>query len=951
MKENQDRTTQSVATQILQTVKQVARELHPQQPFSAELSLDSSLDTDFAFDSLGRVELLLRLERTFEVALPDSLLSSADTPRDLLRAVLGGQSRVSGPVLPEVESVDAVLQEPCLVPERAKTLTEVLEWHLQNHPDRTHIRLYDPDGEGETISFRQLKAGAMRVAAGLQKLDLQPQEPVVLMLPTCEDYFYCFFGVLYAGGIPCPIYPPGRISQIEEHLNRHVGIVQNAAAGIMLTQAEALPFAGLLLSRVRSLRHLVTAEEVQVDCDNLVLPKLHAEDIAFLQYTSGSTGTPKGVVLTHANLLANVRAMGEAVQASSSDVFVSWLPLYHDMGLIGAWFGSLYHAAQLVIMSPLSFIARPQRWLEAIHRFRGTLSASPNFGYEHCVRLIDDETRHQLDLSTWRCAFNGAESVSSQTLSAFCKKFAACGFNPGAMMPVYGLAESTVGLAFPSLQRGPRVSLIDRERFTRTGWAEPCSAEDRGVIEVVACGRALPRHELRVVDNTDRELPDRQEGRIQFQGPSATSGYYRNPEQTASLFHGEWLETGDLGYISEGELYVTGRQKDLIILAGRNIHPAELETVIGSLEGIRKGGVVVFGSRSSERGTERLVVVAETRQKDEARRADLSAEINRLAVDLLGQPVDEVLLVAPSRILKTSSGKVRRSACKALYEGGNLSGTPDSHWLQWLRIGRGELTGRLHRFRQRFIDYTFAIYGWGLYGLLLCLALPPFILLPGVRMRWSVIRQAARLLSMLTGTSVRLEGAEHLPPQGEACIYVCNHSSYLDGYALVGFLPRCVRFVAKGELKGEKLIAFLLRKIGIEFVARFDPDQGSADIVHLAQQARKGMPLFFFPEGTFTRVSGLRSFHLGAFTTACQQQLPVVPLAIRGTRTMLRAESWFPRRGHIIISIGEPISSHAEEGKSLWQQEIALRDRTRTEVLRLSGEVDLIKETAIKRTE
>lgn len=341
--------------------------------------------------------------------------------------------------------------------------------------------------------------------------------------------------------------------------------------------------------------------------------------------------------------------------------------------------------------------------------------------------------------------------------------------------------------------------------------------------------------------------------------------------------------------------------------------------------------------------------MAETREKDEIRRQELGTEINRLAVDLLGQPTDEVVLVAANRVLKTSSGKVRRSACKALYEGGNLSAAPDRRWLQWLRIGRGELTGRLLRFRQRLMDYTFAIYGWGLYGLLLCLVLPPFMLLPGVRMRWSVIRQATRLLSLLTGTSVRLEGAEHLPLQGEACIYVCNHSSYLDGYVLVGFLPRCVRFVAKGELKGKKLIAFLLRKIGIEFVSRFDPDQGSADTAHLAQQAREGWPLFFFPEGTFTRVPGLRSFHLGAFTTACQQQLPVVPLAIRGTRTMLRANNWFPRRGHIIISIGEPISSHAEEGKSLWQQAIALRDRTRTEVLRLSGEADLNTETAIKK--
>lgn len=922
------------------------------------------MDSDFAFDSLGRVELLLRLERSFDVALPDALLNSADTPRDLLRAVLRGQHRKLDVLLPEVERIDAVLQESTSVPERAETLIDVLEWHLQLHPDRTHIRLYDPHGESEedgedrgecedvTISFRQLKAGAMRVAAGLQNLDLQPQEAVVLMLPTCEAYFYCFFGVLYAGGIPCPIYPPGRISQIEEHLNRHVSIVQNAAAGIMLTQAEALPFAGLLRSRVRSLRHVVTAEAVQQAGEAPVLPKLHGADIAFLQYTSGSTGTPKGVVLTHANLLANVRAMGEAVEASSSDVFVSWLPLYHDMGLIGAWFGSLYHAAQLVIMSPLSFIARPQRWLEAIHRYRGTLSASPNFGYEHCIRLVDDETRQQLDLSSWRCAFNGAEPVSPQTLSAFCERFAPCGFDPNAMMPVYGLAENSVGLAFPPLRRGAKVELIDRERFSRTGQAVLCLPEEKGdrkTLEVVACGRVVPRHQLRVVDESDRELPDRQEGRIQFKGPSATSGYYRNPEQTAALFHGDWLETGDLGYISAGELYVTGRQKDLIILAGRNIHPAALESAVAELEGIRKGGVVAFGCRSPERGTERFILVAETRIKDEMRRAKLSTDITQLAVDLLGRPVDEVVLVAPNQVLKTSSGKVRRSACKTLYEEGNLNRASDGRWLQWLRIGWGELTGRMDRFRRRGLDYAFAGYGRGIYALLLCLVTPALLVLPGIPLRWCLIRQATRLLGWLTGTSVRVEGLENLPSQEQSCVFVCNHASYLDGYALVGYLPRCVRFVAKGELRQKKLLVYLLRKIGTEFVTRFDSDQGCADTARLARQARGDTPLFFFPEGTFTRVPGLRAFHLGAFTTACQQQLSVIPLAIRGTRSMLRADSWFPRRGHIVISVGKPISSEKVAGDDSWQKALALRDQTRAEVLRLSGEADLDSETAIKK--
>ncbi|WP_370279237.1 AMP-binding protein [Pontibacterium sp.] len=953
MKDNSDHTAQ-IASQLLYTVEQVARELHPQHHFSAELSLDSSLDTDFAFDSLGRVELLLRLERTFDVALSDTLLSSADTPRDLLRAVLGGHARVMASVMPEIEQIEVVLHSASVVPEQACTLTDVLEWYLQTDPDRTHIRLYDPESDGVTLSFRQLKAGAVQIAAGLQQLDLQPHEPVVLMLDTCEDYFYCFFGILYAGGIPCPVYPPGRISQIEEHLNRHVSIVRNAQAGIMVTQAEALPFAGLLKSRVRSLRHVATVQQLRQGRNNPLLPKLHADDIAFLQYTSGSTGTPKGVVLTHANLLANVRAMGQVVEASANDVFVSWLPLYHDMGLIGAWFGSLYHGAQLVIMSPLAFISRPQRWLEAIHRYRGTLSASPNFGYEHCVRLVEDETLAQLDLSSWRCAFNGAEPVSAQTLSAFCDRFAASGFDPSAMMPVYGLAENSVGVAFPTLQRGVQLDRIERERFTRTGRAIPSTADDKGALDVVACGRVIPQHELRVVDANDRELPDRQEGRIQFRGPSSTSGYYRNPEQTAALFHGDWLETGDLGYICDGELYVTGRQKDLIIVAGRNIHPAELETAVGNVKGIRKGGVVVFGSRNTpqnvERGTERLVVLAETREQKEARRAELATTINQLAVDLLGQPADDVVLLAPNQVLKTSSGKVRRSACKTLYEQGELS-RRSPQWQQWMRIGVRELAGRLRRFVQRSMEYAFAGYGWLIYGVLLCLSLPVFLLLPRKQARWWVINRAARTLSLLTGTSVHLEGLENLPPEGEGCVYVCNHASYLDGYVLVAFLPRCVRFVAKGEFRENKVISFLLDKMGVEYVDRIDPDRASADTARIAAQGKGGDPLFFFPEGTFTRVPGLRAFHLGAFTTAIRQELSIVPLAIRGTRSMLRAESWFPRRGHIVISIGKPIASESVAGGSPWQRSLALRDLTRQEVLRLSGEADLNTESMINRAE
>lgn len=945
---------QERAQNILQTVKQVASELHPGQHFPNRLNLDSSLDRDFAFDSLGKVELLLRLEQEFGVALPESLLNRADTPRDLFNAVLNGLARADAitdnSALPVPERVELELKGPGVTPELAETLLDVLEWQNQNHPDRVHITLYDPAGEGQTISYRQLKTEALKVAAGLQKLGLKPQEPVVLMLPTGAEYFYSFFGILYAAGIPCPIYPPGRKSQIEEHLNRHASIVSNSGAEIMITPEEALPFAGLLRSQVTALKHLVTPANLQQRVNEPILPKLNSQDIAFLQYTSGSTGTPKGVILSNANLLANVRAMGEAVEANANDVFVSWLPLYHDMGLIGAWFSSLYHSAHLVIMSPLSFIARPQRWLEAIHRYRGTLSASPNFGYEHCSRLVDPKDYPQLDLSSWRCAFNGAEAVSPQTLEAFCSRFAPLGFSAKSMMPVYGLAENSVGLSFPPLGRGAQLDYINRERFSRTGRAEPVSPADPSAITVVNCGRVIAGHQLRIADNNNRELPDRQEGHVQFKGPSSTAGYYRNPEKTAALFQGDWLETGDLGYIVAGELYLTGRQKDLIILAGRNIHPSELESEVSELNGVRKGGVVAFGSRSAEFGTERLVIVAETRLRNEEARNAIQLKINQIALDLLGLPADKICLVAPNQILKTSSGKIRRAACKALYESGQLGKRTGNIRLQWLRIGVASLRGQLRRFTQEVMDYAYAGYCWLVFTVV-TIVFSPALLISKPAPRWKALSLCMRLICRLTATTVKVEGQENLPAEGQPSVFVANHSSYLDGYVLLGYLARRVRFVAKGELKKKKPVEFLLSKLGVEFVERFDAEQGHADISRLSEQATEERPLFFFPEGTFSRVPGLRSFHLGAFITACQQEVPVVPIGIRGTRNILRADSWFPRRGHIIISIGKPIYEQPKGSDSVWQRAIKMRDLSRIEILKRSGEVDLKSEEPMAKSE
>ena len=323
-----------------------------------------------------------------------------------------------------------------------------------------------------------------------------------------------------------------------------------------------------------------------------------------LQYTSGSTGDPKGVILSHDNLLANIRAMGRAAAVTSSDRFVSWLPLYHDMGLIGAWLATMYHAVPLVLMPPTSFLGRPSRWLWAIHRYRATISAGPNFAYEIAASKVRDDDLIGLDLSSWRLAFNGAEPVRAATLERFAARFAPYGFDRRALTPVYGLAESAVGLTFPPLGRGPLVERIDEGVLAREGRATVSSDTAISALEVVSCGRPLPHHEIRVVDDGGREVPERIEGRIEFRGPSATIGYHRNPDATAKLFRGDWLDTGDVGYIAGGELFLTSRAKDLIKRGGHNIHPVRSRSrrgrCAGNTQGLRRG-VRHGGSRERNR--------------------------------------------------------------------------------------------------------------------------------------------------------------------------------------------------------------------------------------------------------------------------------------------------------------------------------------------------------------
>jgi 1-acyl-sn-glycerol-3-phosphate acyltransferase len=627
--------------------------------------------------------------------------------------------------------------------------------------------------------------------------------------------------------------------------------------------------------------------------------------------------------------------MGEWVGAGPDDVFVSWLPLYHDMGLIGAWLGGLYYAMLSVLMPPAAFMTRPGRWLRTIHRHRGTISAAPNFAYELCASKVPDAELEGLDLSAWRLAFNGAEPVSPHTIRRFGERFAAHGFDRAAITPVYGLAESAVGLAFPPLHRGPLIDRVDRDTFERTGRVVPAAPEDNRALEFVACGQPLPGYEIRVLDGAGRELPEGREGRLEFRGPSATSGYVANPEATSRLFDGDWLDSGDLAYIRAGEVYPTSRIKDVIIRAGRNIYPYELEEAVGDLADVRKGCVAVFGSSDPDTGIERLVVVAETRQTDPGVLNALRQDIGALASDLLGVAPDDVRLVPPRTVLKTSSGKIRRAACRELYDQGRIGKRPGAAWWQVVRLWLTAVLPRWHRRLQALGELGYAAYAYVMFGLVSAVELTALAVLPGQGARWTVLSHGARWLLRAVRIPLLVQGQRNLRPD-RACILVANHSSYLDGLVLLSVLRFPVSFVAKAELEGKALPRWFLRRIRARFVERFEVKASVADARRLALGAGGSTPLLYFPEGTFTRSPGLLPFHMGAFVTAAENGLPVVPITIRGSRSVLRSDGWFPRRGTIAVIIGEPI----EPGGRDWRAALALRDGTRQQILQHLGEPD-----------
>ncbi|MCR6651352.1 MAG: AMP-binding protein [Cellvibrionaceae bacterium] len=511
----------------------------------------------------------------------------------------------------------------------------------------------------------------IRALAALLQTKTGKGDRVLLLLSNNEHYAVAFFACLYAGLIAVPAFPPE--SMREQHLARLSEIARDAEASCILTTRDALGLAGELLRTQNNAVILAVDETDDVLANTWVSHVPDDEDIAFLQYTSGSTSAPKGVMVTLGNLMANERAIGQALSITENDVIVSWLPLFHDMGLIGGLLQPFYRGIRLVLMSPEFFLQKPLRWLEAIARHKGTVSGGPDFSYRLCLERVKEKQIAGLDLSSWRIAFSGAEPVRPDTLMHFTTRFQAAHFRATAVCPCYGLAEATLMVSAGE----PGAGMMARA-FHDAGLQSSEVVPDTAGKTLVACGKVVSRHRVEIRDMRDRTVcPDTKVGEIWVSGPSVAQGYWRKPEATAETFveqgHRLWLRTGDLGFMYEGELYIAGRLKDLIIVRGHNLYPQDIEQIIETeLDAVRKGRVAAFAvDGANGEGIGVAVEVSRSVQKS-VPASKLVGALSETVSGICGEPLSVVLLLNPGGLPKTSSGKLQRNACRQGWLNKNL---------------------------------------------------------------------------------------------------------------------------------------------------------------------------------------------------------------------------------------------------------------------------------------
>ena len=569
-------------------------------------------------------------------------------------------------------------------------IVDVLDHWASERPDQVAFYFSDGDGAEDRITYAQLQRASRGIAAEMLRRGLSGHR-AILMFPPGLDFVKAFCGCMYAGVVAVPAFTPRR----NRNVQRLQAISDDARASVALTVADVVDRTEGMLDETPSLRDLdwLAVDEIPPlgRADTWVAPPLSSDQLAVLQYTSGSTGTPKGVMLSHGNIMYNVMVIVYSFEPTHASVGLTWLPTYHDMGLVGGVLEPLFCGRPNVLMSPMTFLQKPVRWLRAITKYRATISGGPNFAYDLCAQRITDEDMQDLDLSSWKVAFNGAEPIRPATLSAFCERFAAVGFREEAFFPCYGMAETTLIVTGAHMEKSPTIGRFDGKALDEHRVIPvPPGHENERLL--VGCGRIFPEEEVLIVEpETCVPLPEHQVGEIWVRSPSVGLGYWQKTEATTETFRAQlaggdkdefFLRTGDLGFLGGGELFVTGRLKDLIIVRGVNRYPQDIERTVEQSDNRLQAGAV--GAFAVETGNqERLIIVAETERRRQKDWSDVIDKVRRSVTAEHELPPDGVVLVRFGSIPKTSSGKIQRSACREAFIHGELQIL--AQWFSWDR--------------------------------------------------------------------------------------------------------------------------------------------------------------------------------------------------------------------------------------------------------------------------
>jgi fatty-acyl-CoA synthase len=546
------------------------------------------------------------------------------------------------------------------------TLLDCARHLAQDLPDRTALTLITPDGT-QTITYCEFFDQAARYARALEKAGVHPHDLVVLVLQHSGDVLYSFWGAMLLGAVPSimpfltPKLDPDRYYDSVRQL---VALSQVKA---VITYPDMQPSLETHLAGIATLSAILNVNDLEPEgqlADYLDRAPSRPEDTAFLQHSSGSTGLQKGVMLSHGAVLNQIAAYSASIKLAPNDVIVSWLPLYHDMGLIAGFIMPIVQGIHLVMMSPFHWVREPAILLRAIHDYRGTLCWLPNFAYNFMATRVRKSALDGLDLSSLRALINCSEPVRHDSHLAFGSTYAPYGLPPGVLQTCYAMAENTFAVTQSQIGTPPTVDEIDRDTIMVQRIATPSNGANGPTVPMVSCGRPMPDTAIRIVDEQRRDLPERHVGEIALRSDCMLSGYYHRPDATAQAMQDGWYFTGDLGYMADGELYITGRKKDLIIVGGKNIYPQDIENVLNDTPGVHPGRTVAFGVMNEALGTEDIAVICEVETENPDELARITRDIRTRIAQTTDTTAHYVHLVGPKWLLKTSSGKIARTANK-----------------------------------------------------------------------------------------------------------------------------------------------------------------------------------------------------------------------------------------------------------------------------------------------